>query len=70
MAIDPKAFFAESRRVQDELKCRRTTADNIVAARYLRGEINDDMKPVEGGKPLVVDPIRTEAEILKDDESC
>lgn len=68
MNINPSAFFAESRRVQDELKCRRSTADSIVAARYLRGKIDDDMKTTGKNKPLIVDTVRTDAEILKDDE--
>lgn len=67
MAINPQAFYAKSRRVQDQFKCSRSTADKLVAARYLRGEIDGDMQPVKDGKPLIAEPIRTNDEILKDD---
>lgn len=70
MTIDPSAFFAESRRTQDKLGCSRATADKLVAARVLRGEIGGDMQPVKDGKPLITEPVRTDEEILKDDGPC
>lgn len=70
MAINPKAFYAESQRIAREFLCSKSTADNIVAARYLRGQIDDDIKPTPGGQPRITTLVRTEAEILKDDEKC
>lgn len=54
-AINAKAFFAESMRVQQEFKCRRSTADKIVAARIMRNTAT-----IEGR-------VKTDKEILEED---
>ena len=48
MAIDQKAFFAESKRIQDLLGCTRDQADMIAATKFWNGEVDENMKPVEG----------------------
>jgi hypothetical protein len=48
MAIDAKAFFAESKRLQDEQGLTRDAADKIVADRFWDGVVDEKMRPTEG----------------------
>lgn len=48
MAIDPKAFFEESKRIQEVLGCSRDQADMVAAAKFWDGAVDEKMKPTEG----------------------
>lgn len=48
MAIDPKAFFEESKRIQEAIGCSRDQADMIAATKFWNGDLNEKMKPAEG----------------------
>ena len=51
MAIDTKAFFAESKRLQKMLGCTPEQADMLVAEKFWDGKVDENMKPVKG-KPV------------------
>ena len=42
MAIDPKAFFAESKRLQEMLGCTRDQADILVAEKFWDGKVDEN----------------------------
>jgi hypothetical protein len=48
MAIDQKAFFAESKRIEELLGCSREQADMIAAAKFWDGAVDEQMRPTEG----------------------
>jgi len=48
MAIDPKAFIAESKRIQELLGCSRDQADMIAATKFWNGDVDEQMKPTQG----------------------
>lgn len=48
MAIDPKAFFAESKRLQDEFGLTRDQADMLAAEKFWEGVVDEHMRPTTG----------------------
>jgi hypothetical protein len=48
MAIDQKAFFAESKRLQGEFGLTRYQADMLAASKFWDGVVDEQMKPTEG----------------------
>ncbi len=48
MAIDQKAFFAESKRLQDEFGMTRDQADMLAAAKFWEGVVDEKMQPTQG----------------------
>lgn len=46
--IDQKAFFAESKRLQEEFGMTRDQADMLAAHKFWEGAVDEQMKPVEG----------------------
>lgn len=49
MAIDPQAFFAESRRIQELLGCTREQADMVAAVKFWDGKVDEQMRPTPEG---------------------
>lgn len=47
MAIDPQAFFAESKRIQELLGCTRDQADMLAAEKFWDGKVDEKMHPTE-----------------------
>jgi hypothetical protein len=48
MAIDQKAFFAESKRLQDEFGMTRDQAEMLAAHKFWDGVVDEKMQPTEG----------------------
>lgn len=48
MAIDQKAFFAESKRLQDKFGMTRDQADMLAAHKFWDGAVDEKMQPVQG----------------------
>lgn len=48
MAIDQKAFFAESKRLQDEFGMTRDQADMLAAHKFWDGAVDEKMQPTRG----------------------
>jgi hypothetical protein len=48
MAIDQKAFFAESKRLQDEFGMTRDQADMLAAHKFWEGSGGEKMEPNQG----------------------
>lgn len=48
MAIDQKAFFAESKRLQEEFGMTREQADMLAAEKFWSGAVDEKMQPTEG----------------------
>lgn len=48
MAIDQKAFFAESKRLQDEFGMTRDQADMLAAHKFWDGVVDEKMQRSQG----------------------
>jgi hypothetical protein len=48
MAIDQEAFFAESKRLQDEFGLTREQADMLAAHKFWDGVVDEKMQPTKG----------------------
>jgi hypothetical protein len=58
MAIDQRAFFAESKRLQEEFGLTRDQADMLAAHKFWDGLVDEQMKPTEG-EPVSRRPSRS-----------
>ena len=48
MVIDQQAFFAESKRLQDEFGLTRDQADMLAAHKFWEGVVDEKMEPAKG----------------------
>lgn len=47
-AIDQKAFFAESARLQEQFGMTRDQADMLAATKFWEGVVDEKMQPTDG----------------------